>query len=555
MSNQPFLELTKEENLQYMDIDERLIPAFTEAMIRIQNFFNLRELNDVLNYEELFSKFLLDGNHKRSVCFYVETEEDMDHRHSINDYNLGTYCYYNCIIEIGYDTLDDYNELVNTLIHEFIHFIVSHRLEAKKIAKFSRFLDEAFTETLTALIIGVDTGAYITHVRLLDLYLKLGNETEIIRRFLQGKQHPEDGDINWEKFVYHAEEFHNDQNKTDCPGKDSNNEYYIKAQTHLLKYLLRKINIKTYPEFFKFFSVLATAPAKKDPFLPQAYELIKNSYIESNGFALLDKEIFLLFKELLIALAKINASNKTDFEIETSDEFKTLVDTKRIFEDILEPNYKLIIDLAGSEEDFNNIEMFSYSNNPANNIFLSNFQNTIKLLGDYNYIGEVKNLNVELTNKNSDVIQIKSGYKFHKPGTNAFYIIEYLNNNISIYLLQKNNKAVKLTREKIIDYNDHAILNSIFSKLSQKVEPIKITYTELIKKKEHLEVHVDQEYKRKKFRHSLLIKQIQMFNAKTSVDYTLSFNEQIALNNLIKEEKATRLEIEEYLASSNRRKR
>ena len=62
MSENPFLELLKPENLSKIKIDKRLIPIFKVVIYKIGDYFIKNGLMDIKDWKSFFDKYLLSSD-------------------------------------------------------------------------------------------------------------------------------------------------------------------------------------------------------------------------------------------------------------------------------------------------------------------------------------------------------------------------------------------------------------------------------------------------------------------------------------------------------------
>ena len=137
--NNSFINLTKEENINRINIDPRLVDSFKRVMYKIQEYFNANGYSTQRDYERYFEEYLLDSDFSiqlndepskiGAAGFYIKSENRI-------------------CIDIKY--IDD-EQLDSILCHEFIHFLVKHGLKfgecSTEIYK-GKFINEALTEMI-----------------------------------------------------------------------------------------------------------------------------------------------------------------------------------------------------------------------------------------------------------------------------------------------------------------------------------------------------------------------------------------------------------------------
>ena len=169
MEDTSFIDLIKEENLKKINIDERLIPIFITVMKNFQEFFNYMGYTKERNYKEFFEKYLLKDSAIKMAIKCNRKPSKID--------SYGYYCYPDREIVINDNLLNSKIDLIATLTHEFIHFLVTDYLMGiREYKKVNIFLEEALTESLKMKILPFSYNGYLAEINMMNYWLKINNK-------------------------------------------------------------------------------------------------------------------------------------------------------------------------------------------------------------------------------------------------------------------------------------------------------------------------------------------------------------------------------------------
>ena len=225
----PFLYLSKPNCISKTDIDDRLVECFREILVKLANYFEETGLLSARDYRKLFDDWLLSGKFK--IC--VSNEPSKKHA-------AGFYRKRDNVIHIDESCLKRYSYLINTLCHEFIHFLAMHDQNYYK--KFEKVLNEGYTEILTRKVLeNLDAYSYQPCVLMTNFITALNDTNVNFNRFLGELYFDIDGlSIEFKEALSKYFEF--GSNNYFNMDEARNNPDYIEAQRILIRDNLKKIN-------------------------------------------------------------------------------------------------------------------------------------------------------------------------------------------------------------------------------------------------------------------------------------------------------------------------
>lgn len=296
-----FSDLTKKENLERLDIDARLIPAFKRVMIKMQNLFDAFSYNDVKDYKSFFEKFLLTDNEKEKVGIYVNSLPEIMGGGCIAFYDKARKRI--CIDEKCFNS----PHLEASIFHEFIHFIVLHDLDEKKTDRSiydGGFINEALTHMFT-LLAYPETKAYMPQVKLLEYSNFLTNKVNNYRVFLRGGIDSKQTSSAWSSFVEHAdlyqEEYLSKGFKLETAKKDKN---YIMAQRYLIYQNIHPHLIRTLDDYNQALLKIQKRVVDDDEFILNFIAELEQSFVNNIVIENKLKESDGLFRDFLLKQIK-----------------------------------------------------------------------------------------------------------------------------------------------------------------------------------------------------------------------------------------------------------
>lgn len=196
MSNSPFLNILKGENLSKLKIDKSLVPSFKIVMQRINDYFISNNLMDAKDWDSILTKYLLTpGENQFKINLVSEIK--------IDDCAAGNYDYNTKTINV----LNNGN-FINTLCHEFIHFLVmTDKYEdlGWKLSN-SPFMNEGLTEFLNMNIMNKSNiTAYYPQVMIAEYYCNLVGKNQAFRNFLNNHYVNENEDNRYSQNIFLAD--------------------------------------------------------------------------------------------------------------------------------------------------------------------------------------------------------------------------------------------------------------------------------------------------------------------------------------------------------------
>lgn len=291
-----FIELIKDENINRINIDPRLIASFKRVMHKIQEYFNANGYSGERDYTIFFEKYLLDGK------FSIQLNDEPSKIGAAGFYskNENRIC-----IDIGY--IDD-EQLDSILCHEFIHFLVMHGLKFGKCATEiyqGGFINEALTEMLTQQIYP-NSKAYIPQVTMLKYVNELAGKVNNYSLFLKGYIDGQGYGPSWRNFTNYVEEY---QDKFKNIGfklsEAMNDQNYIAGQWEVTNSFITLNSIKSIEDYIEKFKILTKRPVLDfDKFNKKINEMI-NALIANLGlknhleYSFLRKKLIQLSNDLL----------------------------------------------------------------------------------------------------------------------------------------------------------------------------------------------------------------------------------------------------------------
>lgn len=294
--NNSFINLTKEENINRINIDPRLVDSFKRVMYKIQEYFNANGYSTQRDYEKYFEEYLLDSDFSiqlndepskiGAAGFYIKSENRI-------------------CIDIKY--IDD-EQLDSILCHEFIHFLVKHGLKfgecSTEIYK-GKFINEALTEMLNQQIYP-NSKAYEPQVTMLKYVNELAGKVNNYSLFLKGYIDGAGYGHSWMHFINYVEIYHNKfKDKGFRMNEAVNDEDYIAGQWEIINSFINSNLIKSINDYMEKFEILVNMPVFDfDRFNKKVNEMIER-LISNLGlknvfeYEFLRKKIIQLSNEIL----------------------------------------------------------------------------------------------------------------------------------------------------------------------------------------------------------------------------------------------------------------
>ena len=323
MEDKSFTNLFKDESINKIDIDPRLIPSFKRVMIKIQKHFNASGYTTQKDYEEFFNKYLLTGEQSEKLQIQVNNEPSkygangFYEQHNLHGRNR-------LVIDEMY--LDDESILDHIFIHEFIHFLVMRGLDKSKLkenVKNKKFVNEALTEMLTQQIDNKKFNSYQPQVEMMKFANNLSGNVNNYQRFLSGNLDPISYGSSWVNFLNDTTIYHNKKSKENDFSfemsdaiKDSD---YINAQRNLIHSYISTHQVNDLDTYLEKVRIIETRPVDDIEFTNEFYNRMDDSFLVNLGIT--EPKLKELMNKNLLQLRKtINElnmyNNKDVYEFE-----------------------------------------------------------------------------------------------------------------------------------------------------------------------------------------------------------------------------------------------
>ncbi len=296
MDKRPFLYLTQEEIIDKINIDPRLVKAFTNVMKRMDSYFLVNGYYELKDYIKFFEDYLIG--------------QDFSIRCNDEPSKIGAGGFYNRskkTIAIDVSHLDK-DDLESIICHEFIHFLVMHDLvPARHSQELVRggFFNEALTEMLTQQIYP-NSRAYEPQVRMVTFSNLLSNQVNNYRSFLKG--HWSGPGSAWANYIASASKYYDKfYNKGYSFGEAVKDEDYLKAQRCAIDAFVRCSKLTDFDTYLEILDKLDSAPIPDDIYTEKVlrekeYQLMSNVYGSNNAICDYLRKKF----ETLITLRKLS---------------------------------------------------------------------------------------------------------------------------------------------------------------------------------------------------------------------------------------------------------
>ena len=255
-NNSPFLGLLREENLQKIQIDDELIPTFKVVIYKIDEFFKKNKLLDCKDWNTFFEKFLLSPSEEQlSIVLYKRnTEEPIGGEYNKEDK----------ILSVS-------NNNINSLCHEFIHFLVMHDSNSfnAKISD-SNFFNEGMTEFMTSCIIGNgNSSCYFREFEMSEFYCKLVKNKNAFIYFLNDSFAFEDDYSAPSNLIRSSDNFQNFNTLSS----------YLTIQRELIRNGVNDYNINSFDDFVDLVTIINQRPKYDGDYIENIFEKITDKYL------------------------------------------------------------------------------------------------------------------------------------------------------------------------------------------------------------------------------------------------------------------------------------
>lgn len=261
-----FLNLTTEENIKKIKIDEELIPPFKKIMRNFQEFFNYMGYTNTRDYNEFFSKYMISKYSISNIKIECNTRPNRID-------SMGLYDYYKRRITVDSSLLDEPQDVLDTLTHEFIHFLIIHNVRNKNIEGSiidEQYINEALTEMLKMKILPLTYQSYLPYILMISFWLILNDKKIDFNMFLnEGKFYDLEDEFKELLKLYWDSNEHSEHIED-----AKKNKNYINIQ----RYLINNIdinNINNLEEYELLIAKLANRPIKDIHFMNKFYKKIE----------------------------------------------------------------------------------------------------------------------------------------------------------------------------------------------------------------------------------------------------------------------------------------
>lgn len=273
-----FLYLTTNENINKIKIDKKLIPAFKKTMRNFQEYFNYMGYTDTRDYNDFFKKYIISQKSIDNIKIQCNNKP-------IKNDATGLYNYYKNKITINSSLLDSPKEVLDSLTHEFIHFLVMHNVRNNKIENSiidEQYLNEPITEMLKMKILPLSYQSYYPEILMIKFCLLMNNKILDFKDFLnEGKFY----DIEFE-FKELLRIYWDSLSELEHITDALKNKNYINIQRYLIDNI-NIFNINNIEEYELLISKLAKRPVKDIIYMNKFYKKIE--YRLCNKFNINDK--------------------------------------------------------------------------------------------------------------------------------------------------------------------------------------------------------------------------------------------------------------------------
>ena len=261
-----FIDLSLDENIKKIKIDERLIPAFKKTMRNFQEYFNYMGYTKERNYQEFFNKYLISK-------YLISNIKIECNNKPIRENAEGLYDYYKNKIIIDSSLLKNPRDVLDALTHEFIHFIVIHNVKKNNLEDNiinENYLNEFLTEMLKMQILPLTNESYKAYISIIKFWLILNNKELKFNDFLnKGKFY----NMNLELKEL-LDNYCNSLNEIEHIFDAIKNPLYINIQ----RYLINRVNtdnINSLEEYELLISKLSKRPVKDIYFMNRYFKKVE----------------------------------------------------------------------------------------------------------------------------------------------------------------------------------------------------------------------------------------------------------------------------------------
>ena len=399
-----FLNLTTEENINKIKIDEELIPPFKKIMRNFQEYFNYMGYTNTRDYKEFFDKYILSKYPISNMKFVVNDKPYLRNATGLYDYEKSR-------ITIDKSLLDNPTDVVDTFTHEFIHFLVMHNVRKKQLKNTSiddQYLNEPLTEMLKMKILPLSYQSYKSSILIIKFWLLLNDKELDFNWFLnEGKFY--DFDYEFKELFNLYWEMHDE---TEHILDAIKNKYFLNMQRYLINSIdIFKIN--TLEEYELLISKLSKRPSEDIYFMNKYYKKIEYRLCNILNINNKYRNKYLTYLKKYRELIEI-LSNDDNFRFKDTFYY---YDCKYQIDDRRNVYINSELDIKGDALEFEDDNMNRFrlelQKDKYWNVFLSNKKLPIsKTRSRYKY-----NKRKELINKHKDYIK------------SILYLIKFINDN------------------------------------------------------------------------------------------------------------------------------
>ena len=268
----PFIDLIIK--FDKLNVAPELAQTFKNVLRRMAVYFEANGYLNKKNYDDIFKKFLIDGDFKFEVS---------DEPSKIGA--GGFYSFFEKRIVIDSNTMGKGLLTEHTLCHEFIHFLVMHDIYEKRFTdgKKNKFINEAFTESLARNIYHeVKSNAYEPQVKMMDFSNILMGKDNDYGIFLQNGDDGLSSSAALLNFKNEISRYHSNFDKKGFWMENAiKDEDYISAQRNLINICIKTHNFKTVDQYAEVLEKLSHRPVADEEFISNLLDEIEDQIIRS----------------------------------------------------------------------------------------------------------------------------------------------------------------------------------------------------------------------------------------------------------------------------------
>lgn len=254
----PFLELIKDENIRKLKIDSNLINDFKIVIQHINNAFQEFGLMEVKDWKSFFDRYLLTPSDEQVSIGYKKYDNA----------GLGG-CY-----EKTEKMISITENNINSLCHEFIHFLVMHDSNTlNRVISDCRFLNEGMTEFLTGCVMGNgNNSTYFKEYEMAEFYCYMTGRNNPFYHFLKNEYSFSDTMYAPNNIENYARYYDNNNRSYDA---------YINIQREILRNGVSDFRITSFDDFVEIISAINKRPKSDIEYVNEFYIKIVEKYLDT----------------------------------------------------------------------------------------------------------------------------------------------------------------------------------------------------------------------------------------------------------------------------------